>query len=273
MLRIAAPVLALAMGPSAVMAGDLSLPAPEPQPVFQAPAPSTPNLVFTLRGGAAVNPDYFGSDDYSVGPDFGFRLGYANLFGREFGNADGSPSYGLGVRGSFRYIGERDDADNPELTGLNDIDASVELGLGLGYSSYNFDAFADVRYGVIGHEAVVGELGADFKVHPSDRLTLSVGPRVFVGSGKYSDVYFGVTPAEAAASTSGFTAYDPDGGILSAGVELGASYEINDQWGVEGAVTWDRLTGDAADSPIVQAGDRDQYGIRVGITRQITLDF
>jgi outer membrane protein len=31
--------------------------------------------------------------------------------------------------------------------------------------------------------------------------------------------------------------------------------------------------GDAADSPIVEQGDRDQYGIRLGVTRRIVLDF
>lgn len=270
MHRIAA-IVVLASLPGVVFAGDLSLPVSEPLPTYVAPAASTPDLIFTLRGGVAVTPDYFGSDSYAAGPDFGFRLGYARLFGLEFGSADGSAKYGLGLRGSFRFIGERTADDNAELDGLEDVDASVELGLGLGYQSYNFDAFADMRYGVVGHESVVGELGADVKLHPSDRLTLSMGPRVLVGSGDYSDTYFGVSADEAAASS--FAAYDPDGGVVSAGLEVGAAYQISDNWGLEGAVTWDRFVGDAEGSPIVENGDRDQYGLRIGITRKITLDF
>ncbi|MBJ3761222.1 MipA/OmpV family protein [Maribius pontilimi] len=265
------PVALIAFLPGMAVAGDLSLPVEEPQPLYVAPA-SSPDLIFTLRGGVATAPDYFGSDDYTIGPDFGFSLQYARLFGREFGSADpNDPRYGIGLRGSFRFVDERTADDNAELAGLEDVDTSLELGLGLGYTSYRVDAFADMRYGVVGHEALVGELGADFKVYPTDRLTLSLGPRVFVGSGKYADTYFSVSPGEAAASA--FDAYDADGGVLSAGLELGATYELNEKWGVEGAVTWDRFTGDAEDSPIVQNGDRDQYGLRVGITRQITLDF
>ena len=256
--------------PGATFAGDLSVPVAEPAPIVVAPAPS-PDLIFKLRGGIAVVPDYIGSSDYTFGPDLGFSLQYARLFGREFGSAGAEPRFGTKLRGSFRYVDERSADDNSELAGLDDLDTSVELGLGLGYSSYRFDAFADIRYGVVGHEAWVGELGADVKAYPTDRLTLSMGPRLFVGSDRYADTYFGISSAEAAGSA--FSAYDANGGLLSAGLELGATYEINDNWGVEGAITWDRLSGDADDSPIVQQGDRDQYGLRVGITRQITLDF
>ncbi|WP_040610688.1 MipA/OmpV family protein [Oceaniovalibus guishaninsula] len=233
---------------------------------------TTPDLIFTLRGGVAVTPDYFGSDDYSPGPDFGFSLGYLRLPGGvSFGSPD--PLFepeGLGLRGSFRYVKDRDE-EGGALSGLDDIDATVELGLGLGYNTRNFGAFADLRHGIGGHESFVGELGADLRVQPTDRMEVTLGPRVLIGSDDYADTYFGISDKEA--GRSAFSAYDADGGVLSAGLELGMSYALTDDWGVEGAVTWDRLTGDAKDSPIVEAGDRDQYGIRIGITRQITLDF
>ncbi|WP_108485046.1 MipA/OmpV family protein [Oceaniglobus ichthyenteri] len=247
-----------------------------PAPIYQAAPSSSPDLVFTLRGGAKVTPDYFGSGDYSIGPDAGFSLNFARLpGGLSIGSTDpNDPRYGIGMRGSFRYISKRDTSDHVELSGLNDVDASVELGLGVAYTSRNFDAFADVRYGVVGHESFVGELGADVKIHPTDRLTLSMGPRLFMGTDTYAQTYFGVSLAEAA-GPGGYAggAFNAGGGLLSAGIELGAAYKINDDWGVEGAITWDRLTNDAADSPIVRAGERDQYGIRIGLTRRITLDF
>ena len=43
---------------------------------------------------------------------------------------------------------------------------SVEAGLGLGYEQRNWRAFADVRYGFVGHNAWVGELGADAIAYP-----------------------------------------------------------------------------------------------------------
>ncbi len=273
-IRFIALAMLVSASGHAAFAGDLDPLRTESTPMVQSSPLASPNLIFTLRGGVASAPDYFGSGDYSLGPDFGFRLGYLSLpGGRSFGNLDGLSPDGFGLRGSFRYIDQRDDADNSELAGLDDIDSSVELGLGVGYTSRKFDAFADVRYGVIGHESFVGELGADLKAHPSDRLSLSLGPRLLVGSEDYASTYFGVTPAESVASGGSFAPYAAGGGAVSAGVELGMTYQISDNWGLEGAVAYDRFVGDAEDSPIVHQGERDQYGVRIGITRRIVLDF
>ncbi|QFU07435.1 MltA-interacting protein MipA [Rhodobacteraceae bacterium THAF1] len=254
----------------AAQAGDMTVAPSEPMVMAPAPMPvaPTPNLVFTLAGGVTSTPEYFGSDSYTVGPSLGFALNYVNLGALQFGSPD--PYYqpeGFGLRGSFRYIDERDASDNPELAGTIDVDATYELGLGLGYQSRNFDAFADVRYGFGGHEEFVGEIGADVKARPIDRLTLSAGPRVLFGTDDYAATYFS-TPATFAGG-----AYDADGGVISAGIELGANYRLSENWGIEGTVSYDRFVGDAADSPIVEQGDRDQYGITVGLIRRITLDF
>ncbi|WP_043767802.1 MipA/OmpV family protein [Roseivivax isoporae] len=228
---------------------------------------SGPALVFTLRGGVGTAPEYFGSDEYEVVPDLGFGLRYARLGGLEFGDPDPwAASRGFGFRGSFNYIGERDADDYDELDGLDDIDAAVELGFGVGYTERNWSVFADIRRGFGGHEAVVGEIGGDIIVRPSEALMVTFGPRLFYGADGYADTYFGVSADEAAASPT-LTEFDAEGGLLSAGVELGMRYKLNENWGIEGAVTWDQFTHDAEDSPIVRQGDRDQWGARIGLTR------
>lgn len=232
---------------------------------------SSPALTFVLRGGVSTSPEYFGSDDYTVGPDLGLSPKYGRIGKFEFGDPDPwAASRGFGLRGSFRYIPERDSGDYDELEGLDDIDAAYELGVGIGYTATNFSAFADVRRGFGGHESWVGEIGADVIARPTDRLAVTFGPRLFYGSDDYASTYFGVSESEAAASPN-FGAYDADGGLLSAGAELGAKYRINDVWGVEGAITWDRFTNDAEDSPIVRQGERDQWGARIGITRAFSI--
>ncbi|ETX15338.1 MltA-interacting MipA [Roseivivax halodurans JCM 10272] len=227
-----------------------------------------PGLVFTLRGGVATSPEYFGSDDYELGPDLGFSLNYLRFGGRDFGNPDPwAERRGFGLRGSFRYIGERDSDD--ELDGLDDIDAAYEVGFGLGYTAEYYSVFADVRRGFGGHEAVVGEVGADAIFRPSDRLQITFGPRALFAGEDYADTYFGVSAAEAAASS--FDAYDADGGLVSTGAELGMRYRLSDAWGVEGAITYDTYRGDAEDSPIVRDGDNDQWGARIGLTRTFSI--
>ena len=229
-------------------------------------------LSFTLRAGVSAQPEFPGSDEIIVGPDLGFSFGALEI-GR-FGIGDPDPEMvqtGLGLRGSFNYVGERDSSDFEELRGLDDVDASIELGLGLAYRQDAYQVFGDLRYGVTGHEALVGEVGADVFFRPSDRLIVNAGPRVLFGSDDYARTYFGVSPEES--SLSGLDAFDAEGGALSAGLEVGARYSLGGDWGVEGAVTYDRLLGDAQDSPITEAGSADQYGVRIGLTRRITFDF
>jgi outer membrane scaffolding protein for murein synthesis (MipA/OmpV family) len=246
------------------------------EPVVMAPAPvdTGPDLVFTLRGGASLAPAYFGASKLKAGPDFGFALNFTRLpMGRSIGSADPkAESYGFSPRGSFRVISKRSAADNVELTGMTTVKTAVELGMGLGYTHRNFEAFADLRYGAIGHKGFVGELGADVVMRPTDKLTVKFGPRAFFGNDKYAATYFGVTAAEAS-PTSAFTAYTAKGGMLSAGVELGATYAINDDWGVDGALRWDAFTNSAKSSPIVTQGRTNNVSLRLGVTRRISLKF
>lgn len=268
MLRLTLSAIALIASSAAVTAQDLGA------PVFSSQSQG-PALGFTLRGGVATAPEYFGSNDQEASPVLGGQLNYLRLGGFTFGNPD--PLFeprGLTFGGSFRFIDRREAADSPELLGLEDVDTSVELGGGLRYNTDNFAAFGDIRYGVIGHESFVGEVGADLIVRPTERLSLRAGPRVLFGDSDFASTYFGVTAAEEANSAiagTGFTEFDASGGVLSTGVEFGAAYRINDSWGIDATINYDRLRNDAADSPITR--DDEQISASIGITRRFTLGF
>lgn len=265
MLRLTLAAALLTVSAAAATAQTLG--APNPSTQVQGPA-----LAFTLRGGVATAPEYFGSDEQETGLALGGSLDYVRLGGFTFGNPD--PFYeprGLTFGGSFRYIGERDDEDSPELAGLNDVDASLEVGGGLRFTTQNFHAFGDIRYGVIGHESFVAEAGADFIMRPTNAFSLRAGPRVLFGDSDYAATYFGVTAAESAASGGTFAAFDADGGLLSAGVEFGAGYRFNESWGIDATINYDKLQGDAARSPITR--DDEQVSASIGVTRRFTLGF
>ena len=152
-----------------------------------------PDLVLTLRAGVQVSPSYLGSDDYEVGPDLAARLDYIrfpNGFDFGSGRTVGFRT-GWGLRGSARYLGERESDEHDVIEGLDDVDWSFELGLGVGYEQRNWRAFTDVRYGVIGHNAWVGEVGADGIAYPVDGLTLTLGPRLSFGTDSFAETYFG----------------------------------------------------------------------------------
>lgn len=216
--------------------------------------------------GPGVKPGYFGSDDMVVGPTGSFRLDPLKLGGLNIGGAE---TEGFGFGGSVRFVSARSADDFDELAGLDNIDASFELGGGVRYYGTGYRLFADLRYGVIGHEAFVGEVGADLIYQASDQMTLRVGPRVFWGSDDYAQTYFGVSAAESVASS--ISPYDARSGILSTGIKADARYRFNDDWGVTGTIRYDQLQGDATDSPIVR--DTDQASVSVVLTRRVTFRF
>ncbi|MEL6913816.1 MAG: MipA/OmpV family protein [Pseudomonadota bacterium] len=231
---------------------------------LSAAAAQAETLAFSVGVGAQMQQDYFGSADDSVGPTGSFSPRYLRLGSVEIGDPDpNAVSLGFHPRGSFRFIGERTADDNAELAGLEDIDLSVELGGGVGFRSTGFQAFADLRYGVVGHESVVAEVGADAIARPVRDVTVTLGPRVLWGSEDFVETYFGVTPAEAGASS--FPAYDAGSGLVSAGLEANITYDFNTDWAVRGTATWDRFLGDAGDSPIV--ADEDAFGLSVQVIR------
>ena len=236
-------------------------------------------LSFSLTGGAQVAPKYFGADDVRVGPagSFGFtglRLGTVQL-----GDPDGPTLFapGTGLRGAFRYIAKRE--GKAELQGLNDVDAALELGLGLQHTAEAWQVYTDLRYGVIGHRAIAGEVGANLIYRGENGLVLHAGPRAEFGNARFMRSYFGITAAEAAAVGGGLAAvtpmggFQPSGGIYSYGLELGAYQPLSPDWGVTGSLRLDRLRGDASASPIVQQGRRDQISAQIGLTRHFNLRF
>lgn len=232
-----------------------------------------PDLVLTIGGGASYKPAYFGSDEYEFGPSGTFRLDFIrfpNGFTFGSGAAVGFID-GLSLLGSSNYVSKRNSSDYSEIDGLDDVDTTLELGFGLGYEKDAYRVFANARYGFFGHEAIVGDVGVDLIARPIQGLTLTAGPRLNWGTGKYADTYFGVSQDEAVAS--GLTAFSADGGIMRAGVEITALYQFNPRWGVRGVFNWDRLTNDAASSPITKQGSEDQYRIKLELVRRVSINF
>jgi MipA family protein len=233
-------------------------------------------ILFSLFLGAESSPAYFGSDEYEVGPSF--RAGVAQLrFGAidygtsELRNDPRRRPQGFGYGLSFRYVGKRDSGEYDEIDGLDDIDPTLEVGFAAGYAWSSFEAIADARYGFGGSNAWVGELRANYVARPADRLAIRVGPRLLFGSENYTDTYFGISAEES--ERSGLEAFDPDGGLVSAGLEAVATYRLADTWWLEGGVKWMHFQGDAADSPIVESDASGAPEIRIGIRRAFAIRF
>jgi len=225
-------------------------------------------LSFDVGVGVQSAPGYFGDDDVESIAAGLLELNQLVIGGVSLG---GDVANGFSLKGGFRAIGERSAADHAELAGLADVDATIELGGGLQYNALpdgaartlGHYAFAEVRYGVIGHESYVAEIGADVIYKPTPEWEFRAGPRLFAGDDDYAETYFSDTRV----------GYEAGGGMLSRGLQVSAEYEFADDWSVLGTANYDQFTDDAADSPIVQAGSEDQTSVSLIVTRTITFQF
>lgn len=144
-------------------------------------------------------------------------------------------------------------------TTLPTVKFTVEAGASASFDlGENFRLRAEARKGVNGHKGWIGLAGADFVLRDRDEWLFSIGPRVTWSNDRYQDAWFSVAPEDAPAA--GLPAYDAGGGIQAYGATASFSTQISPRWGIYTYAKYDRLVGDAADSPIVRTyGSRDQF--------------
>lgn len=149
---------------------------------------------------------------------------------------------------------------------LHRVGFTVEPGVSVQYSiAPQLRARLEVRQGIGGHKGLTGLAGIDYVARDADRWLVSIGPRLTFADGRYSRAYFGITPQDATAS--GLAAYRPGGGVTALGAAGSGQYALGRRWGVFGYAKYDRLTGDAATSPVTRRfGSRDQWSGGVGLS-------
>ncbi len=228
--------------------------------------------LLTIGGGAQVFPDYPGADDLGV-----FPLPIVGL--RRAGEplAVKAPDDGLAI-GVVRFLGDDKVFDfGPVLTFQNkrdpdDVGAAVPRvgttveagGFAQLYVTPELRIRAEGRFGLGGHDGFVGSVGADYVYRTQDAV-VTIGPRARFSDNAYQDAYFSVSGPVATAT--GLSAFDADGGLHALGATVGATWLFDREWGLYGYAGYDRLVGDAQNSPIVRKfGDADQFSAGIGIT-------
>lgn len=263
-LTLAASLLAILAASTASLAADVGG-GGEPAPVT---SPDT-DIVIEIGAGGLLSPKYEGSDKYEISPVPFLSLGYLDIPGLlTIGSLDPQVG-GFSIGPSVGYIDDRNDRD---LDGLDDVDATYEAGVRLGYEWTYAEIYGEARYAFGGADGFVGEAGANLIARPTSDLELKAGPVVSFASDNYMDAYFSVSGEEAAASGGDFDEYDADGGLKTVGVSATARYEFRPNWFLNANGSYNRLVGDAKDSPIVAVGSEDQFTFGLGLSKRFSLD-
>ena len=222
-----------------------------------------PPRILSIGAGGQLLPKYPGADDYGLNPLF---TGFVRREGAPIPFRTPDDGFGIGLLGNdsvvdfgplLQFQGERDEDGVGAAVG--GVGFTVEAGAFVNFNlSPNFRIRLEGQKGLGGHEGLVGTVAADYAWRGGNDTLFTIGPRVRLNDDDYAQAYFGVTPAVAAAT--GLPVYDPDGGIRSVGAVAGITHQLSRSFGIYGYAGYDRLVGDAADSPIVtNFGSRDQF--------------
>lgn len=219
-----------------------------------------------VKANVVSSPRFAGADKASLKafPSLSFRRSNAKW---TFSAPDDGISVALydmgwlraGVVG--RFEGGRYYQGNRQIVGLHKIDWTFEGGTFLEFWPIEkLRARAELRRGFNGHQGVVLEGKADW-VERFGAFTLALGPRVVAGNGRYIGEYFSVTPVESA--LNGFVpAFKAGSGLKSYGLAGSVSYAWDRNWNATLWARYDRLSGDAAKSPIVTTlGSKNQVSV------------
>jgi outer membrane protein len=232
---------------------------------------SHPDWTVTVGVEGRVLPTYEGSARSMLAPFPLFdirRAGTPRNFssprdGFSFGILD-SRRFQVGPTVKVRF--PRKEGNDSDLRGLGDIGWTLEAGGFVEYWPADWlRGRVELRQGIGGHHGLVSDLTADLVMPVTPQLTLSGGPRLTLASAAATSPYFSITPAQSAGS--GLPVYAASGGVRSVGAGAQARYEWSPHWASHIFVEYERLVGDAANSPIVTVhGSRDQIQLGLGVT-------
>lgn len=211
-------------------------------------------------------PDYEGSDDYELR---GFPM--INIIWRN--TLFLSPRKGLGaylwnhddvkLGVSISYSFGRDEDDSSHLDGLGDIHGGATANVLFEWKidDFSFDARYEQQF--TGQDTgFQGHISLGYNMRLGENIILKPSVKTTYASSKYMEEYFSISPGQS--SLSGLSVYELDSGFKSAGIHFITIYRLNRYWGVQGMANYDRLLGNAADSPVVR--DENQYLLGIGLS-------
>jgi outer membrane scaffolding protein for murein synthesis (MipA/OmpV family) len=233
--------------------------------------------------GVFAVPDFYGSSDTqaAVAPILRYNFGdkrYVQVLGPEIQlnlveRSDWRAGPLLRVRGR-----RDDDVDNEIVKRMRPIASATELG---GFVAYHMPLGGPPLHKVVFSADIVANLNGVYNgatgnlkvnyIHPFSQtmggksLIGSIGIGMFFSSTEFQEKYFGITGSDLAffPERAGVP-YRPDSTLTSVKIPFSLSAQINPKWLVTFAGRYERLLGDAKDSPIVdRLGDSNQWAVGI----------
>lgn len=231
---------------------------------------------FMVGAGAMVAPTYEGSEHYHLAPMPFAEVSWRNTV--SLGSRDGLKvtlhplkNKGFTLTTGIGYWGGRkqgaDKGHGDALRGLGDISSGAVARFGVGYEVKAANVGLDFARDLSGdRDGTSVTLKGGYKLYKSKSLRVSAELSTTWADDQYMSSMFGITQTQASASVKQYSAYSASAGIKDVKFGFKADYSLTQSVNVFALLEMARLTGDAADSPIVKtAGDANQYTAGLGL--------
>jgi outer membrane protein len=242
--------------------------------------PAPKDLEIRLGAGTLYAPAFLGAKQYQELAIPELKVTYKDAF---FASEEDGIGYNIFSQDGWtagpigRVAFERpEDGRNPlfiggtrttALRGLGTVNTTFEGGAFIEYLWDSLSTRLELRKGIDGHEGVIGSISARYSGDLHDLfytegppLIVAAGPHTSFADSRYEKAYFGVDGVQSAGS--GLPRYTPNGGPLTYGADATLILPITYEIAATFLANYDRLAGDAAQSPLVRLrGSPDQTTI------------
>lgn len=237
-----------------------------------------------IGGGAIFFPQYPGSDEHRVFP---FPMTQVSWRNRVFlgpsttGMGLGLGAYvirtpRLGLAAEVGFLENRPASRADALAGMDDRDLVATGSVSLSYTVGAFEASLSTTQGMNDNAGLLGAARLSFTQPVGERLIVTAGVGATFANARQMRWDFGVSRAEATRRQALIAAgddrlepndgraYEPDAGLRHLSSSLSLAYMLSPRWAVLGFGGVDRLSAEAAASPLVRRRDQVTGGVGLG---------
>lgn len=222
---------------------------------------------FSLGGGVAFAPEFEGSDTNEAAFLPLVEIEYKDRFFLSSMRGLGMyvvkrPEWNMGVAANYNLGREAGDSDL--LDGMGDIDPSVDLGAFAEWTPGPFNAGLEIIQGTrdVKGQRVTAKLGYGLAL--GDDLHWRNSVSTTFASGRYNDTFFGVSNAQSRQSRLRYDEYKAGSGFKDVSFSTNLTWTVADNFSFVVLGGYSRLTGPAADSPLVRKGSKNQGTVGLG---------
>lgn len=245
---------------------------------------STSPWELTLGAGAIVTPAYPGADEHQAFPFPMTQVTYRNrvfLGPSTTGNGFGLGAYAIrssrvGVAAELGFLQNRPASRADALAGMEDRDFVATASASLSYALAGLEAGLSVTQGMNDGAGLLGSARLAVTRPLGSRVIATAGVGATFANARQMKWDFGVTQAESSRrqaliaagddrleSDEG-NAYSPTGGLRNLGASLSLVFLVSRRWTLLGFGGVDRLSDEAARSPLVRRREQVSGGLGLG---------